>query len=346
MLYTVFEHKLGFNVQAVFDKIKIKNVEARRAEREKELAEEAKQKKKGVVNDKEVTLGTSSQHDQSLDGGTKFDDTHAEKGHDKEEEEEEEEEEKKEDDPKLKELFNDIDNFDGDNDDDDDQGATGLVIEDQHQEASSSGKQHAGVQVYLTLPKVIYLHSSFEGELEVPRSRESMLEESGMDDGYMKFDIKDEIPPSPEREYTFKFANEANNFKDVIIEEGSDVSDEDKPFHYSGVDDTFPTFAEMFKTHNEDEVRRKVVERISSEGIPEVVPPEELLEERKNWFKINLWVIFYHGAIFKIFKYMLFEESMVCSISSSYLILRHSHGGMWRSLCRRRILNNSTTVLM
>ncbi|MFS7945313.1 hypothetical protein Hanom_Chr06g00522821 [Helianthus anomalus] len=92
-----------------------------------------------------------------------------------------------------------------------------------------------------------------------------MLEELGMDDGNLKFDIENDIPPSPESEYTFKFANEADYFKDVIIEEGSDISDEDTPFHYSGVDDTFPTFAEMFKTHNEDEVRRKVVERNSFE---------------------------------------------------------------------------------
>ncbi|MFS7912053.1 hypothetical protein Hanom_Chr02g00125341 [Helianthus anomalus] len=88
------------------------------------------------------------------------------------------------------------------------------------------------------------------------------------------------------KENTFNFANEADNFKDVIIEEGSDISDEDTPFHYSGVDDTFPTFAEMFKLQNEEEVRRKMVERISTEGIPEVVPQEELLEGRKNWFKV------------------------------------------------------------
>ncbi|MFS7996362.1 hypothetical protein Hanom_Chr12g01129031 [Helianthus anomalus] len=120
----------------------------------------------------------------------------------------------------------------------------------------------------------------------MPRTREEMLEELGMDDGNLKFDIEDDIPPSLEREYTFNFPNEADNFKDVIIEEGSDISDEDTPFHYSGADDTFPTFAEMFKSHNEDEVRRKVVEMISTEGIPEVVPQEELLEGRKNWFKV------------------------------------------------------------
>ncbi|MFS8024345.1 hypothetical protein Hanom_Chr16g01462151 [Helianthus anomalus] len=168
----------------------------------------------------------------------------------------EEEEKKKEKEAELEPLFDDIDNYDhnNDNDDDDDQGATGLLVvkptthhtlndflndklneqqEDQHHEASSSGKQHASNQVFLTQPKVIYLHASFEGALEVDRKRESMLEELGMDDGHMKFDIEDEITPSPDREYTFKFANEADNFKDMIIEEGSDVSDEDTPFHYS-----------------------------------------------------------------------------------------------------------------
>ncbi|MFS7960815.1 hypothetical protein Hanom_Chr08g00707451 [Helianthus anomalus] len=48
--------------------------------------------------------------------------------------------------------------------------------EDQHQESSSSGKQHAD-QVFLTQPTVIYLHARVEGELEVPRSRAEMLEE-------------------------------------------------------------------------------------------------------------------------------------------------------------------------
>ncbi|MFS7945237.1 hypothetical protein Hanom_Chr06g00521821 [Helianthus anomalus] len=81
-----------------------------------------------------------------------------------------------------------------------------------------------------------------------------MLEELGMEDGKFKFDIEEEIPPTPEREYSFKFVNEADNFKDVIIEEGSDLSDEDTPFDYSGVDDDFPTLTELFESHNEDEV--------------------------------------------------------------------------------------------
>ncbi|MFS7928945.1 hypothetical protein Hanom_Chr04g00326741 [Helianthus anomalus] len=80
--------------------------------------------------------------------------------------------------------------------------------------------------------------------------------------------------------------NEADNFNNVIIEEGSDISEEDTPFHYFGVDDDFPTLTELFQSHNEDEVRRKVVERITTKGVPETVPQEDLLEERKRWFKV------------------------------------------------------------
>ncbi|MFS7919144.1 hypothetical protein Hanom_Chr03g00209361 [Helianthus anomalus] len=45
MLYTVIEHKLSINVQAVFGEIEIQGVEAWRVEKEKQLAEEAKEKK-------------------------------------------------------------------------------------------------------------------------------------------------------------------------------------------------------------------------------------------------------------------------------------------------------------
>ncbi|MFS7919145.1 hypothetical protein Hanom_Chr03g00209371 [Helianthus anomalus] len=106
--------------------------------------------------------------------------------------------------------------------DDDDQGASGLLItkrsgpstledflndelneqqEDQHHEASSSGTKHAGDEVFLTLPKVIYLHhAEEEGELDENRTRESMLEELDLKDGKLKFDIEEEIPPTPDRE--------------------------------------------------------------------------------------------------------------------------------------------------
>ncbi|KAJ0770131.1 putative transcription factor bZIP family [Helianthus annuus] len=64
MLYTVMEHKLGINVQAVCNDLEIQRVEQRRIQREKELDEEATQKKKSVVVDSEEILGSSSQQVQ------------------------------------------------------------------------------------------------------------------------------------------------------------------------------------------------------------------------------------------------------------------------------------------
>ncbi|MFS7947791.1 hypothetical protein Hanom_Chr06g00552371 [Helianthus anomalus] len=42
----------------------------------------------------------------------------------------------------------------------------------------------------------------------------------------------------------------------------------------------------MFKDRNEDEIRRKIAEKISSEGVPETIPRENLVKERKKWFKM------------------------------------------------------------
>ncbi|KAM0046523.1 hypothetical protein Hdeb2414_s0009g00317361 [Helianthus debilis subsp. tardiflorus] len=64
MLYTVIENKLGINVQAVYDEIEIQRVEARKIERVKKIAEEAKEKRKGLVIDTEEILGSSSQQEQ------------------------------------------------------------------------------------------------------------------------------------------------------------------------------------------------------------------------------------------------------------------------------------------
>ncbi|KAJ0743574.1 hypothetical protein HanPI659440_Chr10g0377441 [Helianthus annuus] len=217
------------------------------------------------------------------------------------EEEEEEEEATLDDD-----LF-EIDNFpEGNDDDNDDQGTTGLLIvnpnvqqrigyflndeineqeDDNHQEASTSGNKNVD-QVFPTQPTVIYLNAHYEGEIEVPRSRAEMLEELGLDDGKFKFDIEDEIPASPEKEYEFVYVAEADKYDEVLVEDASDSSDEETDFHYYGVDETFPSFAEMFKDRNEDEVRRKIVEKITSEGVPKTIPRENLAKERKKWFKV------------------------------------------------------------
>ncbi|KAF5804721.1 hypothetical protein HanXRQr2_Chr05g0200461 [Helianthus annuus] len=218
---------------------------------------------------------------------------------------EEEKEAENIEDEELERILEDVDNYDPSwddyKDDDEDQGSTGLIVmpsvqqslddflndeineqeEDQHQESSSSGKQHAE-QVFLTQPTIIYLNAPFEGEMEVPRSRAEMLEELGLDDGKFKFDIEDEIPSSPKKEYDFKYAHEADNFHHVEVKDCSDSSEEDTPFHYSGIDESFLTLAEMFKEHNEDEIRSKVVEKISTEGIPRTIPRRWQKKERNG----------------------------------------------------------------
>ncbi|MFS8003053.1 hypothetical protein Hanom_Chr13g01209351 [Helianthus anomalus] len=343
MLYTVMENHLGINVQSIYNNLEIQRAEERRAQREKELAKAATQKKKELIVETQEAGGSSSQPEvdvEMVDAAVNVEDVHMDvdpqqsfvlvgkdvsrpynlkdvirmvkveqrKGNvraadvkflcwKKEEEKVDEE---------LERILEDVDNYDPSwddfQDDDDDQGSTGMLIvmasvqqslddflndeineqeEDQHQESSSSGKQHTD-QVFLTQPTVIYLNAPFEGEMKVLRSRAELLEELGLDDGKFKFDIEDEIPSSLEKEYEFKFAHEADNFDHVEVEECSDISEEDTMFHYSGIDETFPTLAEMFKEQNEDEIRRKVVEKITSEGIPQTVPKETLLEGRKN----------------------------------------------------------------
>ncbi|MFS7896152.1 hypothetical protein Hanom_Chr00s004192g01719991 [Helianthus anomalus] len=112
-----------------------------------------------------------------------------------------------------------------------------------------------------------------------------MLEELGLEDGKFKFNIEDEIPQSHEREFEFRYALEADCYNDVIVEDASGSSDEGTDFHYSGVDETFPSLAEMFKDRNKDEIRRKIVEKISTKGVPKIIPRENIAKERKKWFK-------------------------------------------------------------
>ncbi|MFS8021426.1 hypothetical protein Hanom_Chr16g01427261 [Helianthus anomalus] len=195
----------------------------------------------------------------------------------------EEEEDEDKDDDKADEKSDDKDDKD---DDDNDQGGSGLLIrepvtqerinellndeineleDEAHNEASSSGKQHAA-QVLLTNPTVIYLNYNKEGKVEVRKTRAEMLEELGLDDGKFKFDIEDEITQSPEKDLEPRYPHEADHYDNVIIEDASDSEEDGIDFHYDGEDATFPSLAEMFKDKNEDEIRRKIVEKIPSEG--------------------------------------------------------------------------------
>ncbi|MFS7963246.1 hypothetical protein Hanom_Chr08g00735811 [Helianthus anomalus] len=289
MLYTVMEHHLGIDVQSIYKNIKIKRVEERMIEREKRLAKEATQRKKDVIIRTQEAGGSSSQADVEM---VDVEVDQAQGFVLKVEEEEEKEDED------LDDVLDAVDNYDRswddliDKDDDEDQGSTGLLIvnpsiqqkiedfmndeineqeEDHQQESSSSRKKHAD-QVFLTQPTVIYLNARVEGEIEVPRSRAEMLEELGLNNGKFKFDIEYEIPSSPEKEYQFMYAQEADKYNDALVEEGSDSSDEETVFHYAG---------------NEDEVRRKIVDKITTEGVPKTIPRENPIEERKKWFKVK-----------------------------------------------------------
>ncbi|MFS7986240.1 hypothetical protein Hanom_Chr11g01008001 [Helianthus anomalus] len=49
MLYTMMESHLGIDVHSVYNNIEIKKAEDQRIERERRLAEEAKQRKKAII---------------------------------------------------------------------------------------------------------------------------------------------------------------------------------------------------------------------------------------------------------------------------------------------------------
>ncbi|MFS7912052.1 hypothetical protein Hanom_Chr02g00125331 [Helianthus anomalus] len=125
------------------NELEIERVEARRVQREKELAEDATQKKKGLVIDNEEILGSSSQQVQSeaegiVDSnplavvavGDVINVTPEEIKLDRRKviEKRQKEEEEKLKDEELEKLLEDIDNYDPMYDDDDVQGATGLLV--------------------------------------------------------------------------------------------------------------------------------------------------------------------------------------------------------------------------
>ncbi|MFS8002068.1 hypothetical protein Hanom_Chr13g01197801 [Helianthus anomalus] len=196
MLYTIMEHHLGINVQSIYNNIEIQRVEERRAQREKELADIATQKKKQLIVERQGAGGSSSLADVEMVDvdvdqaqsfvlvgeasplSYNFDDI-IRRVQEKEEENIEDEE--------LERILEDVDNYDPswDNyeEDNDDQGSTGLLIvnpsvqqkmddflndelnkqeEDQNHEFSSSGKKNVD-QVFLTQPTVIYLNAPVEG---------------------------------------------------------------------------------------------------------------------------------------------------------------------------------------
>ncbi|MFS7954765.1 hypothetical protein Hanom_Chr07g00634371 [Helianthus anomalus] len=257
MLYTVMEHHLGINVQSIYNSLEIKRVEERRAQREKELAKEETRKRKELIV--ETQEGSSSQLDVEMVDA-------------------------EDDQSQWFELVSEATPLSY---------SFGDIICRVHVEQRKRKAREPEMKLirWKEEEKVI------EEEEEIDEELEDVLDavdnyDPSLDDFIDKYDDEDQgstgliIPSSPEKEYVFKYAYEADNFNDVIVEDYSDSSDEDTVFHYSRVDETFPTLTEMFKEQNEDEVRRKVVEKISTEGILRTIPRETLAEERRKWFKM------------------------------------------------------------
>ncbi|MFS7912369.1 hypothetical protein Hanom_Chr02g00129201 [Helianthus anomalus] len=125
-------------------------------------------------------------------------------------------------------------------DDDDDQGTSGLLIndpsvqdrvnglmndevneqdDDVEFEESSSGNKSAD-QVHLSNPTIIFLSGNQQGEVEIRRTRAEMLEELGLEDGKFKFDIEDEIPQSPAKDFEPRFPLEVDHYDNIFTMKG------------------------------------------------------------------------------------------------------------------------------
>ncbi|KAM0012684.1 hypothetical protein Hdeb2414_s0049g00749991 [Helianthus debilis subsp. tardiflorus] len=213
-------------------------------------------------------------------------------------------EEEEEDDDKDDEADDKSDDDDKP-DDDDDQGTSGLLIndpsvqdkvnelmndevneqnDDVECEGSSSGNQ-SGDQVHQSTSAFISLSEYYQGEVDIIRTRAKMLEELGLEDGKFKFDIEDDIPESPIKNFEPQFPLEADCYDNVVIETDSDSEEERIDFHYEGEDMAFPTFTELFEDMNADLLKRKIEERVASADMPEPVPTEISSEEKKKWFR-------------------------------------------------------------
>ncbi|XP_021996420.1 nucleoprotein TPR-like [Helianthus annuus] len=240
-------------------------------------------------------------------------------GEPKNDDENKEDEDEEEDDS----IFDDIDNYhanDDNRDDEDDQDNTGMMVvkysgvhqvldylddtqNEERMDVNPHGEKRSGAthdesagsfteakpinSVPTETLKIIYIcHDVEDGEIVHNYTREEMMEMLGVDDENFKFDFEEDLgKTSPEGDYVFKMVDEVDNFDNVVMEDDSE-SDKDEPFHYSSKDsEDFLTFTELFSKHNEEDLRRRVEERVRDEGIPRTLTREELIEERKKWFK-------------------------------------------------------------
>ncbi|XP_022007728.1 uncharacterized protein LOC110906994 [Helianthus annuus] len=317
MLYTVIEGRLGISVHAIYDDIEIRRAEARRMERqrldEQVAAEAPKDKGKGLqsIMKKFLDHRVNKSNNQMLNKEDNARRIEVERRQLKAKEAKKDKineivYEKNDDENEEDDDMKDIDDFhesDDDKGNDDDQGgndgaivvrsttdqqnldflddAQNEEVEDVHPQREPSGTKHSYAR------KVLYLqHDVEEGELVENWTRVSMKEALELnEEDKFRFNFEKDIEDNgPDGEYVFERVDEADNFNDMVIEDGSD-SDNDVPMHYAGQDADFPTFTELFRSHNEEDLNRKVVEKLNEEGIPKKLSKEELQEEKKKWFR-------------------------------------------------------------
>ncbi|MFS7966640.1 hypothetical protein Hanom_Chr09g00776161 [Helianthus anomalus] len=193
----------------------------------------------------------------------------------------EENDDEDEEDDDLKDIDNYHRSSDDDNGDDDDQGGNGgaLVVR------STTDQQNLDFldDTQNEEQEEVHRQGESSGEIVENWTRESMKEALGLnDEDKLTFDFEKDIKDNgPDGEYVFERVDEADNFNNVVTEDGSD-SDNEVPVHYAGQDADFPTFVELFRSHNEEHLRRKVGE----ESISKKLSEEELREERTKWYKL------------------------------------------------------------
>ncbi|KAJ0807707.1 putative Pterin-binding domain-containing protein [Helianthus annuus] len=170
-------------------------------------------------------------------------------------------------------------------DDDDDQGTSGLLINDPSIQEKVNDLMNDEVNEQNDDVEFEASSSGKQSDDQIMRTRAEMLEELGLEDGKFKFDIEDEIPQSPAKDFEPQFPLEAEYYDNVVVETDSDSEEERMDFHYEGEDMSFPTFTELFEDMNADVLRRKIEERVASADMPEPIPREIFAEEKKKWFK-------------------------------------------------------------
>ncbi|MFS7979952.1 hypothetical protein Hanom_Chr10g00933711 [Helianthus anomalus] len=219
MLYAVIEDRLGINVHATYDDIEIRRAEAQRMEKkQKDVAKAAKDKGKDVeVNDDNalvlaqqfVLVSKAKSVSYSREDNARR--TEVERRRLKAKE-------AKKDQTVVKENLDLLDD------------AQNEEVEDVHPQGESSGTKHSYA------PKVIFLqHNVKEGDLVENWTRESMKEALGLnEEDKFTFDFEKDIEDNGlDGEYVFEKVDEADNFNDVVIEDGSD-SDNEVPIYYAG----------------------------------------------------------------------------------------------------------------